>query len=65
MRRGSASSGQEDEAFQEALTKLSDIFPDADTQVLHYYLRRAKGNDLTAIGDYLQDQSLGKLPKFN
>lgn len=66
MRRGSASSqGQEDEAFQEALTKLSDIFPDAETQTLHYYLKRAKGNDLTAIGDYLQDQSLGKLPKFN
>lgn len=64
MRRGS-SPGPDDEAFQQALTKLGDVLPDADTQTLRYYLKKAKGNDLTAIGDYLQDQSLGKLPKFN
>ncbi|KAJ1030327.1 hypothetical protein NDA16_001237 [Ustilago loliicola] len=63
MRRGS-SPGPDDEAFLQALTKLGDVLPDADTQTLRYYLKKAKGNDLTAIGDYLQDQSLGKLPKF-
>ncbi|TKY90571.1 hypothetical protein EX895_000569 [Sporisorium graminicola] len=63
IRRGS-DTGTDDEAFQAALTKLGDILPDADEQTLRYYLKKAKGNDLTAIGDYLQDQSLGKLPRF-
>ncbi|SPC65397.1 uncharacterized protein UHOD_00528 [Ustilago sp. UG-2017b] len=62
MRSGS-SPGPDDEAFQQALTKLGDVLPDADTQTLRYYLKKAKGNDLAAIGDYLQDQSLAKLPK--
>lgn len=62
MRSGS-SPGLDDEAFQQALTKLGDVLPDADTQTLRYYLKKAKGNDLAAIGDYLQDQSLAKLPK--
>ncbi|PWN47620.1 hypothetical protein IE53DRAFT_241061 [Violaceomyces palustris] len=51
-----------DEAFEEALSKISDILPDADEATLAYYLRKANGNDLVAIGDYLQDQSEGKLP---
>lgn len=54
----------DDTVFQETLVKLGDILPDADTTVLAHYLRKAKGDDLVAIGDYLQDQSLGKLPKF-
>lgn len=61
MRRGSNSG--DSEAFNATLTKLADILPDADTETLALYLRKAKGNDLQAIGDYLQDQSLGKLPK--
>ncbi|CBQ67745.1 conserved hypothetical protein [Sporisorium reilianum SRZ2] len=63
IRRGSDTSTN-DEAFQTALTKLGDILPDADEPTLRYYLKKAKGNDLAAIGDYLQDQSLGKLPRF-
>lgn len=65
IRRGSDTSTSEDAAFQTALTKLGDILPDADEQTLRYYLKKAKGNDLAAIGDYLQDQSLGKLPRFS
>ncbi|GAC73573.1 hypothetical protein PANT_9d00165 [Moesziomyces antarcticus T-34] len=61
MRRGSNSG--DSETFNATLTKLADILPDADTETLALYLRKAKGNDLQAIGDYLQDQSLGKLPK--
>lgn len=41
----------------EALDKLCDVLPDADRTTLLDYLRRANGNDLVAIGDYLQDQS--------
>ncbi|MCO5596129.1 hypothetical protein L7F22_050189 [Adiantum nelumboides] len=41
----------------EALDKLCDVLPDADRTILLDYLRRANGNDLVAIGDYLQDQS--------
>lgn len=58
-----ASALEETPAFQETLAKLGDILPDADSAVLSHYLRKAKGDDLIAIGDYLQDQSLGKLPK--
>ncbi|SNX81658.1 uncharacterized protein MEPE_00363 [Melanopsichium pennsylvanicum] len=63
MRRGSIP-GLHHEAFNDVLIKLGDILPDADEMTLRYYLKKAKGDDLTAIGDYLQDQSLGKLPKF-
>lgn len=42
-----------------ALDKLSDVLPDADRTTLLKYLRRANGNDLVAIGDYLQDRSKG------
>ncbi|UZJ52365.1 hypothetical protein CBS101457_001685 [Exobasidium rhododendri] len=41
----------------EALNKLSDVLPDAERSTLLEYLRRANGNDLIAIGDYLQAQS--------
>ncbi|KAN0063054.1 hypothetical protein ACQY0O_004217 [Thecaphora frezii] len=57
-----ASVATTDAAFQEALNKLSDVLPDADRATLAHYLEKAKGNDLLAIGDYLQDQSLGRLP---
>ncbi|GAC95554.1 hypothetical protein PHSY_003130 [Pseudozyma hubeiensis SY62] len=64
IRRGSSTDVEEDAGFREALVKLGDILPDADETTLRWYLKRAKGNDLAAIGDYLQDQSLGKLPRF-
>lgn len=64
IRRGSQTDVDQDAAFQHALVKLSDILPDADLSTLKHYLKKAKGNDLVAIGDYLQDQSLGKLPQL-
>lgn len=56
-----SSSASKNDAFEESLTKLNDILPDADPSVLSEYLRKANGDDLVAIGDYLQDQSTGKL----
>lgn len=44
-------------AEEEALDKLSDVLPDAERSTLLEYLRKAGGNDLVAIGDYLQAQS--------
>lgn len=44
-------------AEEDALDKLSDVLPDAERSTLLEYLRRAGGNDLVAIGDYLQAQS--------
>ncbi|KAJ9476835.1 hypothetical protein PHBOTO_000498 [Pseudozyma hubeiensis] len=64
IRRGSTTDVEEDAGFRQALVKLGDVLPDADEATLRWYLKRAKGNDLAAIGDYLQDQSLGKLPRF-
>ncbi|PWN30477.1 hypothetical protein BDZ90DRAFT_229498 [Jaminaea rosea] len=49
--------------FKEALRKLVDVLPDADEDVLSGYLRRAAGNDLRAIGDYLGDQATGSLKR--
>lgn len=49
--------------FKEALRKLVDVLPDADEDVLSGYLRRAAGNDLRAIGDYLGDQAKGSLKR--
>lgn len=68
-RKGSWTSGQsggsprlEDRPeFRETMRKLADILPDADEDVLAGYLRRASGNDLRAIGDYLGDQATGNI----
>lgn len=51
--------------FKESLRKLADVLPDADEDVLVRYLRRASGNDLRAIGDYLGDQATGHLKALN
>jgi hypothetical protein len=58
LRRGSAASTAAITPEEsDALDKLSDVLPDADRNTLLEYLRRANGNDLVAIGDYLQNQS--------
>lgn len=49
---------------EETLDKLSDVLPDADRATLLEYLRRAHGNDLVAIGDYLQEQSRAEGGKY-
>lgn len=57
-RRGSQVSGKPASAAEnEALDKLADVLPDAERSTLLEYLRKAGGNDLIAIGDYLQAQS--------
>jgi hypothetical protein len=56
-RRGSQQTALITNVEMEALDKLSDVLPDAERSTLLEYLRRANGNDLIAIGDYLQAQS--------
>ncbi|PWN42637.1 hypothetical protein IE81DRAFT_116992 [Ceraceosorus guamensis] len=60
---GSKDSAAREEAFEEALNKLEDVLPDADRTTLAKYLKKSGGDDLKAIGDYLQDQARGKLPQ--
>ncbi|CAO1619190.1 unnamed protein product [Parajaminaea phylloscopi] len=62
---GSGDRREERPEFKEALQKLIDVLPDADEDVLSGYLRRAGGNDLRAIGDYLGDQATGHLKAPN
>lgn len=50
-----------DPRFKQALTKVMDVLPDAEPDVLRGYLERASGQELNAIGQYLEDQSLGKI----
>jgi hypothetical protein len=40
--------------------KLADLLPHANKQVLAGYLRRA-GQDMLAIGQYLEDEKNGRL----
>jgi len=42
--------------------KLSDLLPQADRDVLAGYLRRA-GQDILAIGQYLEDEKHGVLKR--
>lgn len=51
------------EGFKNALQRVSDVFPDADEDTLVGYLKRAQGDDLKAIGDYLNDQALGSIKR--
>ncbi|KAI0320624.1 hypothetical protein OF83DRAFT_1024311, partial [Amylostereum chailletii] len=46
--------------FNEQVNKLSDIFPHAERDVLAGYLRRA-GQDMLAIGQYLEDEKNGTI----
>ncbi|KAI0053089.1 hypothetical protein FA95DRAFT_1065354 [Auriscalpium vulgare] len=49
-----------DTAFSKQVDKLSDLLPHADRDVLAGYLRRA-GQDILAIGQYLEDEKNGAI----
>ncbi|KAI0248692.1 hypothetical protein BJV78DRAFT_1085728, partial [Lactifluus subvellereus] len=46
--------------FTRQVDKLADLLPHADKQVLAGYLRRA-GQDMLAIGQYLEDEKNGRI----
>lgn len=46
--------------FTHQVDKLSDLLPHADRDVLAGYLRRS-GQDILAIGQYLEDEKNGTL----
>ena len=46
--------------FERQVDKLADLLPHADRAVLAGYLRRA-GQDVLAIGQYLEDEKNGAL----
>lgn len=46
-------------AFNANLDKLADVLPHVERTVLALYLRRAGGEDLKAIGAYLEDEKNG------
>ena len=50
-------SGQE---FERQVDKLVDLLPHADRNILAGYLRRS-GQDILAIGQYLEDEKNGTL----
>jgi len=49
-----------DPEFVRQVDKLADVLPKADREVLAGYLRRA-GQDILAIGQYLEDEKNGKI----
>lgn len=49
-----------DPEFIRQVDKLADVLPKADREVLAGYLRRA-GQDILAIGQYLEDEKNGKI----
>jgi hypothetical protein len=51
---------QADPAFIRQVNHLADILPHADRDVLSGYLRRS-GQDILAIGQYLEDEKNGTL----
>ncbi|KAJ7507474.1 hypothetical protein B0H11DRAFT_2218320 [Mycena galericulata] len=55
---GGGASGDRD--FQRQVDKLADLLPQAERAVLAGYLRRA-GQDILAIGQYLEDEKNGTL----
>ena len=60
-RAGTASeSDHVDPEFARQVDKLADLLPQADRDVLAGYLRRA-GQDILAIGQYLEDEKNGTL----
>lgn len=46
--------------FHRQVSKLQDLLPNAERDVLAGYLRRA-GQDILAIGQYLEDEKNGTL----
>ncbi|OJT07344.1 hypothetical protein TRAPUB_1810 [Trametes pubescens] len=59
---GSPAPNVMDPAFQRQVDKLAAILPHADRAVLAGYLRRA-GEDILAIGQYLEDEKNGALQR--
>lgn len=57
---GTRLSLESDPEFIRQLDKLSDIMPQADRSILAGYLRRA-GQDIVAIGQYLEDEKNGTI----
>lgn len=49
-----------DPDFERQVDKLADLLPQADRDILAGYLRRA-GQDILAIGQYLEDEKNGTL----
>lgn len=49
--------------FEQQVDKLQAIVPDADRDILAGYLRRA-GNDMLAIGQYIEDERRGALKRY-
>ncbi|KAJ6510070.1 hypothetical protein C8R47DRAFT_780277 [Mycena vitilis] len=58
--RGSTGKGVPDREFERQVDKLADLLPQAERAVLAGYLRRS-GQDILAIGQYLEDEKNGKV----
>ncbi|KAJ7228932.1 hypothetical protein GGX14DRAFT_415824 [Mycena pura] len=58
--RSTASASDHGPGFEHQVDKLSDLLPHAERAVLAGYLRRA-GQDILAIGQYLEDEKHGTL----
>ncbi|KAH8106167.1 hypothetical protein BXZ70DRAFT_420932 [Cristinia sonorae] len=56
----SSSTSVGDPSFEDQVDKLADLLPHADRRVLAGYLRRS-GQDILAIGQYLEDEKNGCL----
>lgn len=54
---------QTDPEFIRQVDKLADLLPNADRMILAGYLRRA-GQDVLAIGQYLEDEKNGTLKAY-
>ncbi|KAJ6539081.1 hypothetical protein B0H19DRAFT_341987 [Mycena capillaripes] len=52
--------GVSDREFERQVDKLADLLPQAERSILAGYLRRA-GQDILAIGQYLEDEKNGRL----
>jgi hypothetical protein len=52
-----------DPDFSSQVDKLHALLPHANRQVLAGYLRRA-GQDMLAIGQYLEDERMGTIRQF-
>jgi len=61
-RRPSVVDVQADPEFAQQVDKLKALMPNADRDVLAGYLRRA-GQDLLAIGQYLEDERMGTIQR--
>lgn len=51
-----------DEEFDAQLTRLGDLLPHVEKNVLAIYLRRA-GQDVKAVGMYIADEQAGRIQR--